>query len=146
MSVCALMVASVLAALYAPHDLNGASSEVAAALDRFSAMADALLMTGAEGSVSWKVPFTSGGEAIIIETNGRVVSASDGTARCTAEPRIPIRTWAPAAPHLNQSELAELDKRSANLRFSSGEVVELFTAFVTIEDQAELLVFCRLEG
>ncbi|MEM3050102.1 MAG: hypothetical protein QXQ13_01515 [Thermoplasmata archaeon] len=144
MSICALMVASVLAALYAPRDLNGAASEVAAALDRFAAMADGLLMTRAESSVCWQVPFTSGGGVIIIETNGRFLSASDGTTRCMAQPRTPIRTWTLAAPHLNQSEIAELDKQAATASFSSGECVELFTVFATIEDREELLVFCRL--
>lgn len=146
MSVCALMVASVLASLYAPRDLNCTTSEVAAALGRFEAMAHGLLMTGAESSVSWQVPFTSGGGVIIIETNGRILSASDGTTRCIAEPRTPIRTWTLAAPHLNRSEIAEFDKQAATVSFSSGECVELFTAFATIEDHEELLVFCRSGG
>lgn len=146
MSICALMVASVLAALYVPRDLNDAASDVAAALDGFAAMADGLLMTGAESSVSWQVPFTSRGEVIIIETNGRFLSASDGATRCMAEPRTPIRTWTLTAPHMNRSEIAEFDKHAATVSFSSGECVELFTAFATIEDQEELLVFCRLGG
>ena len=140
------MVASVLGTVYAPGRLAGDASELNDVLRRLCASAEWLLMTGKECSLRWEVPFTSSGEKVTVTIEGHIVSALAGTTRSLIEPLVPIRLWEPASHQLNQTMLDELDSTARRVSFGSGEVIELSTLFVTVEDEARLLVFCTGAG
>jgi len=146
MSVCALTVATILAGLYCPDRLFDRSAEVERVLRSFCATAEDALMTGESCTLTWEVPFASTGEVITVYVLHGTTRASDGERSATIEPLEPIRTWEPVSSQMNRTMVEELDNASAEMAFVSGEVVAISTALITVEDRAQLMVFCRPAG
>lgn len=142
MSVCALMVAALLAGAFSSDRLYDRSSEVELVLREFCGTADGALKTGKECTVGWQVPFASSGDAITISVRHNRVSASADDELAILEPLSPIRTWEPVTRQVNLTTLDELDNQAPEASFRSGETVELSTILMTIEDKTALMVFC----
>lgn len=142
-SICALMVVAILGGMFGEGALLSPRAELDGVVDNLCSVVDVLGLSGAEGGISWFVPFASGGGAIFIQMDGVLVRAESGSERAVGQPVSQVRTWAYDGRPLNTSLLAELDGVGAVLEAHSGQSIDLKTKIVTLDSQPKMFVFAE---
>jgi len=141
MSVCALLVVAMIGGMFEEGALLNPKGELENIVDGLRSIVDQIALSGAEGAVSWRIPFTSGGEVIMVWLDGTLVQAEYGFYREVVQPAIKVRTWIYDGCPMNASRLAELDDECPVLEASSGHSIDLVSRLVTLDNQNRLFVF-----
>ena len=141
MSICALLVAVILASVMNIGRFSDAYGEIDAVLHEFCSLAERAEASGAEGDSLWTVPGLSSGKYLTITVERHSVSCTCGSRTRATEPPFTLHTWRWEGIGLNTSLLEELDSSAEPLCASSGIVISLTTAYVLVDNEPRLLVF-----
>lgn len=141
MSACAILVIAIIGGMFGEGSLLSPEGELKKVVDGLCSIVDQIALSRAEGTVSWQVPFTSGGETIIIRLDGMLMRAESGACKEVVQPAIKIRTWTYDGCPMNASQLAELDNKCPILEARSGHSVNLESRLVALDNQDRLFVF-----
>ncbi len=141
MSVCALMVVAIIGGIFGEGALLNPKGELENIVDGFCSVANQIAVSGAEGRISWQIPFMSDGEALKVRLDGVLVRAESEDERAVHQPIVKVRTWTYDGYPMNASKLAELDLICPALEAQSGHAIELESRLVTLDNQKRLFVF-----
>lgn len=141
MSICALLVVSVMAAVLGNDILFKEVDELDSILMDLSVVVERSVWSGCEGSTVWRVPFLSDGESIDISVRGPVISAKSGDKSAVLQPACETHTWQWDGTSLNATCVSVLDASSPLTIASSGHALEIRTRMVTYEDQNRIFAF-----
>jgi len=141
MSVCALLVVSVLGGAFGGDVLFKKIDELDSILNDLSTTLERAVWSGCEGDTIWRVPFLSDGKSVNISVRDSVLSARAGQESAVLKPACDAHTWVWEGTALNQSSLRVLDASSPSVVTCSGLALEIRTRAVTLEDQNRILAF-----
>jgi hypothetical protein len=144
MSICALMVVSVLSGMFAKDTLFNSGGELEDILRDFCTVVDEIAVSGTDARVSWIVPFTSQGGAVFVELRDFVAHAESGSDKALDQPACRIRTWTYDGDFLNSTMLASLDGELPILRAHSSQAIHLISKTLAIDGQQKRFVFAEL--
>jgi hypothetical protein len=144
MSICALLVVSILGGMFRPGALLDARNELGSIIDDFCAIVDMVALSRAQTEMYWTVPHTSAGGVIHLELDKAVVKVTSEADKALAQPPSDVRTWSIEGNLLNSTELAELDSGQSSIRARSGQTIELASKTIYCEHEELMLVFARL--
>lgn len=141
MSICALLVAAILAGVMNIGRFSDPDGEIDAVLLEFCSLAERAEASGAEGIVIWTVPGLPGGEVLTMFVDRSIVSCTVGSKIRAAEPVCMLHTWKWDGVGLNGSRVEELDRYAEPLSARSGSLLSITTATVIFDNEPRLLVF-----
>ena len=141
MSVCALMVVSVLGGILEQDLVFGGGSELETIVKQFCSLADRALMSGSDAEVGWTVPSLADGTRIELRVEKRIVTGEADGERSMTQPMSDIHTWTWDGRALNDSTVDKLDDASAGIIAMSGESVALEVRAVMLENEPKMLLF-----
>ncbi len=141
MSICALMVVSVLAGVFDRDAFVDRDHELYEILDRLSCFVNKVATSWSEFTTGWRIPLSSDGGPIVISMRAGSVSAESGGRIAMVQPACGLHTWTWDGQGLNSSAVCEMDRSSPQLRFESGMTILIRTILVTLENEPMYLVF-----
>lgn len=141
MSICALLVAVILASVMNTGRFSDAYGEISAVLHEFCSLAERAESSGAEGTSLWTVPGLSGGKCLTIVLERHCVSCTCGSKTRATDLPLTLHTWGWDGMVLSTSLLDRLDSSAEPLRAHSGNVLSLTTSYVIVDNEPRLLVF-----
>lgn len=141
MSVCALLVAGVLAELADPTNYVDAASELEGYLRELCSVAEAGVLAGCELDSTYMVPFFSDGSMVTIELERGAFFAQSRGAHAYVEPRMRVHVWRWDGHPLNSTSVEQLDTDTPGLAFRSGDGIEIQTRLVVFDNEPRLMVF-----
>jgi hypothetical protein len=144
MSICALMVVGILGAMFSANPLLDPKGELESVADDFCSVADSAAVSMAHASMTWTIPFTSSGGTIHFELERSIVRMESGSDKVVVRPICDIRTWVCIGAILNSTELEALDWGSPKLVADSGDILELDSRTVLLNNENRILVFASL--
>ncbi|MGQ9587684.1 MAG: hypothetical protein ACUVT7_04795 [Thermoplasmata archaeon] len=144
MSVCALLVLSVLAGAFSSERFVEKDAELESVAEDLSLLAERIWRSGSEIRMTWAVPFLSTGEGVEITIENSVVWAKSATDLAVRKPSCGLHTWAWDCSELNSTTARELDSHARQVNARSGQSLELRTEHVLFESQTKLMVFVSL--
>jgi hypothetical protein len=107
-------------------------------------VADSAAVSMAHASMTWTIPFTSSGGTIHFELERSIVRMESGSDKVVVRPICDIRTWVCIGAILNSTELEALDWGSPKLVADSGDILELDSRTVLLNNENRILVFASL--
>ncbi len=146
MSICALMVVSILGGMFGTDALLDHGNELESIASEFCSIADSTAISSSEVCLSWTVPFTSSGGVVRFSLNNSVVRVESEGGSAVDQPVCAVHTWSPLRGPLNSSELASLDKSSPRVESHSGDGLLLVSRLTLVDESWEMLVFARLSN
>ena len=146
MSVCALLVVSVLGGALAQDRFVDRDGELESILWDFCSVLDWALGTGSEATMLWAVPWLSTGHEIRMTLSSDLISLTSGDSRALGQPPSPMHTWVWNGTELNQSVVDDLDAGSEDIALRSGESVEVGARYLIFENELKPLVFVSKGG
>lgn len=144
MSICALMVAGILGGMFVANPLIDQKGELESIADDFCSVADSAAITTANLIMTWTIPFTGSGGSIHFELHRSIVRVESGGDTAAVRPVCDIQTWSREGAILNSTELESLHWNSPKLVAESGDVVELGSRTVVLDNENRILVFATL--
>ncbi len=144
MSICALIVASILSGLLAKDALFEPWDELRSIVKGFCSFADEVALSEADADVAWIVPFKADGSSLSIKLeNFTVIGSSDGH-RAVDQPACRLRTWPFEGYVLNSTMVEALDRTMPAISASSGLTIELSSRGATLDGVQVTLMFAAL--
>jgi len=143
MSVCALLVAGVLAGCMDPSRFAGQEGEIDSVVKRFCGLVDRAVSSHSETWLAWEVPSMADGEDIRMVIHRGLVMAEAGAESAIAQPVTGIHTWHDTGASMNATVLRLLDESADELVIHSGHQVLLVTELVLLENLPTYLAFAR---
>jgi len=141
MSICALLVVSVLGEVLGDNALFRNADELDSVLNDLSTTLEASVWSGCETDIVWRVPFLSDGENIDVSVSDFVLSASSGQISSMLKPACDPHTWVWNGTALNRSSLEVLDIKALAVKTCSGLALTIQTRVISFENQDALFVF-----
>lgn len=146
MSVCALLVVSVLAGAFSSERFVEKDAELESIAEDLSLLAERIWRSGSEVKMTWVVPFLSTGEEVEMTIENSLIWARSATDLAVRMPSCGLHTWAWDNSELNSTMAKELDSHAHEVKARSGQSLELRTERVLFESQTRLMVFVSLIG
>jgi hypothetical protein len=143
MSICALLVASVLCGVVDENVLFRSSGELRAVLDDLTSTIEASAYSGSESDIMWTVPFLSNGDSIDVSVNSVAIKASAGQESAIVKLTCRLHTWTWNGSSLNKSSLEPLDASSPSVESRSGHGLGIAVRVISFENQDAAFVFVR---
>ena len=143
MSICALLVLSILSGALGDRVLFDESSELASIAKDFSIAVERSAWSGCEETLIWDVPFVSNGDCVNMTIRTSAIQVRSGEKSIALTVACEIHTWAWNGSALNQTAIRALDNASAPLRTMSGNAIEIRTLTVRYESSERLFVFVK---
>jgi hypothetical protein len=144
MSICALMVAGILGGMFSANPLLDPKGELESIADDFCSVADSAAVSTATLIMTWTIPFTSSGGSIHFELDRSIIRLESGSDKAVVRPVCDLRTWNCEGATLNSTELEALDRNSPKLVADSGDILELGSRTVILDNENRDLVFAAL--
>lgn len=141
MSICVLMVASILAGVYREQAVVDDSSELRGLLMRLTDLINTYKDASAESTIRTEVPSMVKGEKIDVEVSCSYMVARSGTREVFAQSPDGVHTWFWLGEPLNNTVIAERDARAAPANASTGGCLLVMTRLAIVENDARMLVF-----
>ena len=141
MSICALLVVSVIGGVLGDNALFRNADELDSVLNDLSTTLDASAWSGCETEIVWMVPFLSDGKNIDISVSDFALTASAGQKSSVLKPVCDPHTWVWNGTALNRSSLTVLDAEAPTVRTCSGLVLDIKTCVIAFENQDAVFVF-----
>jgi len=141
MSICALMVASVLGAFFGEELFFNEIDELERILVDLSATVRSTTLAGSEGAAIWRVPFLSNGESVSMFVDESEFNAICGEVTAILRPPVDVHTWLWNGNELNESTVEALNEDSQAACSSSGHAFEIENILVFCENDQKLFVF-----
>jgi len=143
MSVCALLVVSVLGGVFRSEVLFCDVDELDALLKDLSTTLERSVWSGCEGSTEWRVPFLDEGGSIEVSFQNNTLMAKSDDRAAVCRPACEAHTWLWNGTALNSSCVRALDSCAPPVRAFSGRILEIHIQAVTLDNQDTLLAFVR---
>jgi len=141
MSICALLVVSVLGGVIGDDMLFDKPDELRSTLANLTIVLERVAWSNCEGWTVWRVPFLSNGDCIDISIRPSALRAhSEGRSVMTV-PACAVHTWTWNGTSLNRTMMEDLDESSPTLESSSGHDIRIETKTVRYENGDLLLLF-----
>lgn len=144
LSVCALLVVSVLSGVLAGTNVLDDSSELKGVLRELCSLVDSSVRSDSESAVEWTVPTLSDGRAITIVLADGMVRGEARGHRDACQPAASFHLWRYDGEALNSSMVDQLDSDAPNLTIASGQAVSVTTSVVMYENELTLFAFVGL--
>jgi len=141
MSICALLVVSVLGGVLGNDVLFRKTGELDGILNDLSIILETSLWSGCEGNTNWHVPFLSDGENVDISVCDVEFSAKAGERSAVLRPACDVHTWLWNGSALNRTSVEALDSNAPSISTCSGRVLEIRIQVVAFENQNRLFAF-----
>ena len=141
MSICALMVVSVLGGVFSEDMLTHTRGDLRAIGRQICALASMLASDRTCSSCHWNVPFLPSGGVAEVEIAPGFVTVTSGGDVEVMQPPCSMHTWSFEGQELNWSLVEELDGASDHVRVASGHGIELRCLAVTVGGQDVPMVF-----
>lgn len=146
MSICALLVVSILGGLMSGSSVTNKDIDLSRILDDLCYTIEEAGGSGAYGSLLWRAPSMPDGEGVRFELSSDVVRAVCGGHSEVRKPPCAIHTWAWDGSGMNMSRVAGLDDAEPLMGLESGEQLFICPQRVLLDNEYVLLVFVRLAG
>lgn len=143
MSICALLVVSVLGGVLESDILFRDFGELESILADLSIAVERSAWSGCEGVAIWEVPFLPDGENVEISIRSTLFHASASGRSAALKPACEPHTWVWDGAPLNLSAVSALDASSPATKARSGQAIEIRTWLVSYENSESLFVFVR---
>ena len=144
MSVCALLVISILSGVLGSTKLVGDASELSGVLGELCGLVDRAVRSCSESVQEWTVPHLSNGDLITITITSGVVRGEAGGYRDAHQTEAPLHTWRYSGEPLNETTTDQLDRAEAPLEAVSGQRVVITTVNVLYENDQAIFAFVAL--
>ena len=141
MSICALLVVSVLGGVLEGNVLFRNTDELDSVLNDLSTTLENPVWSGCEVDATWSVPFLSDGTSISISVDDRALSARAGEKSAALKPACDLHTWAWDGTGLNRSSIAILDAKALPVESCSGFALEIRARLISFENQDRIFIF-----
>ena len=141
MSVCALMVASVLGPILVSYDDHGASTELDMVVLKLSRSISAAMVEGLETVFRLSLPTTSSGSVIRLEARSGGLLASSNDENVICRPCADLHLWDWNGSAMTSSEVDSLDLAHKERVAVSGDIVIAATRWIPIDSTLSLLAF-----
>jgi len=145
LSICALLVVTVLSGVTGRDRFMDDRHEIKTILQDFCDVADRAFGERSEGTVLWRVPGLVAGGEIELTLDRGAISCQWHGGSIARQPQCYPHTWRWDGSALNESTVRDLDKDSGRLTVRSGDSILLTTAYVLFENDRRLLVFASPE-
>jgi hypothetical protein len=146
MSVCALMVSSILVSVlegsqtaYMESELDGIAREMADDLS-------SVLLGGVRSRTVDQVPWLATGEAVDVAVSTDSLLLRCGSAATCVTLAHSVHLWRWNGSRLDLSEVGTLDSMTPPLEASSGDLLETSVENIEVDDSDVLMVFVRVIG
>ena len=143
MSICALLVVSVLGGAVGNDVLFKKIDELDSILNDLSITLEGSVHSGCEGDTVWTTPFLSDGRSIDISIRDSILSARAGQKYAVLRPACTVHTWVWNGSALNRTIVEMLDANAPSVSTHSGRALEIKTQVVTFENQNRVFAFVR---
>ncbi len=143
LSLCALLVAGILAGVFGGQGLLDDSSELRGVLREFCGIVDRCVRSGAETVVEWTVPVLSNGDRVTLTLTSVAVRGEAAGHSDAYRPSATLHLWPYTGTALNGTEVRALDSDAHQLCSSSGQAIMIETVLVTLENEPTLMAFAR---
>jgi len=140
MSICALLVAGIMATALDFHRLADEPGELRDVLREFSGLVETALQSGSRGSIEWSVPPMSTGDRVTITVEDGVIRGESGGSKAVLHPSCELHTWKWNGSALNRTAVEALDA-SSKFVADSGQTIGIYTVSVQIGGDSALFVF-----
>ncbi len=146
LSVCALISASVLGAVFSDSGVDDRRQELRVILQRMCDLISSAAVAGGDSVRMFCVPSLSTGEPIrtTVTVDGAIMSS--GTASEVDHPCTQVHLWHWDGRELNDSAITDLDRSYGETTAHTGETLEIFAMSVTVDGMQRVLVFVFRTG
>ena len=146
MSICALIVASVLGPILVSVNNDGGKMELDWFVMRLSQAISTAVVEGLETDFELSLPTTSSGDEMHLEVHrgGLVISSAEGVAVC--RPCTELHLWSWNGSALTSSDVEKLDLAHRESLAVSGDVVIAATRWISLDSSPALLAFVWITG
>lgn len=141
MSICALLVVSVLGGMLRSDIFVDEPDELESILTDLSMTLERAAWSGCETKTAWTVPFLTDHDIIEVSISSSTVSAGSGDRRVAVSPACEIHTWSWNGSALNATVVRHLDDISPAVRSVSGQAMEIWTQSVSFENGYRVFAF-----
>ena len=141
MSICALLVAGIMATAFDFHRLADEPGELREILREFSGLVETALQSGSRGSIEWRVPPMSTGNRITITVGDGFIRGESGGSKAVLRLSCELHTWKWNGSALNRTTVEALDASSEMFVADSGQAIGIYTVPILIGSDAALFVF-----
>jgi hypothetical protein len=143
MSICALLVVSVLGGAVGNEVLFKKVDELDSILTDLSITLEKSVYSGCEGNTVWRIPFLSDGQSIDISVRDSSLSARAGERSAVLRPACDVHTWLWNGSALNRTSVEALDANAPSVSTYSGRALEIRNQVVAFENQNRVFAFVR---
>ncbi len=146
LSICALVSASVLGAVFSDSGVDEVRQELRVILQRMCDMISSAAVAGGDSVRVFCIPSLSTGEPIraTVTVDGAIMSS--GAASEIDHPCTRVHLWHWDGRDLNDSVIADLDQSYGETTAHTGETFEIFAMSVMVDGVHQVLVFILREG
>jgi hypothetical protein len=141
MSICALLVVSILGGMLRSDIFVDQPDELKSILTDLSRTLERAAWSGCEAKTAWTVPFLADHDTIEVSVRSSTVSAESGDRRVAVSPACEIHTWSWNGSALNASVVQHLDDISPAIHSVSGQAMEIRTQSVSFENGYRIFAF-----
>jgi len=141
MSICALLVASVLSGVFGNDLLFRGVDELDSILTDLSITLERSAWSNSEGTTVWEIPYISNGDTVFISIQASILRASSGERSAIAVPGCEAHTWTWNGTSLNSTSVRSLDESSFQIESSSGHALEIEAKEIRYENGNVMFVF-----
>jgi hypothetical protein len=145
MSICALIIASILSGLFAKEALFEPWDELKGVVREFCSFADQVALSGAEADVVWIVPFKADRSTLSLTLKDFMVIGESDNHKSIDQTACMLRTWAFEDCVLNSTVVEALDKAMPSISAKSGSAIGLSSRAATVDGVQTTLVFASLK-
>jgi hypothetical protein len=146
MSICALLVAGVLAGAVSLPLFEGADAELRGIVEGFCRTADNVAGSFSEVELVWTVPSLASGATVRVTVDCELVTADYAGSQAVASPSCKIHLWEWDGTMLNLSRVEALDEGSAPILTRSGDSILLESIIVELEGLRQPMLFVSVGG
>ncbi len=141
MSICALLVVSILGGMLRSDIFVDERDELKSILTDLSRTIERAAWSGCEAKTAWTVPCLTDHEIIEVSIHSSTVSAESGGRTVVISPACEIHTWSWNGSALNASLVQYLDNFSPAVHSVSGQAIEVRTQSVSFENGYRMFAF-----
>jgi len=135
MSICALVVVSVLGGVLGNSPLTRGINELESALIDLATAIERSISSRCEEITTWRVPFLSNGESMNVSIGCSVFRAWSGSSSAALKVACAVHTWDWNGTSLNSSTMETLDRESSAIVATSGRTLEIRTYVIMFEER-----------
>lgn len=146
LSVCALLVVSILGEAFAEPMADRERDELVGVAERLNRLISALLASGGEATYVYLVPSLSTGSGISMTITTNRLELASPSAKAVASPLCAIHLWQWNGTELNHSEMVDRDASCAPVVALSGDNLLIAMLLVPVQGVTTTLVFMELEN